>query len=211
MGNCHWHLFMHVKIYRKNAFVGNVWPANSALLNYVSTHCIQTVKNMYNTFPSRYLAAVKNDKTECSSGADSAMGRENGRSTWEKEGQVPRIDGRVQTAEVEDLKPPCGGWQWGFAGQSLWRAFSILGITGMARRLSQISVSKQRQPLNGCVRGEQRWTAKPVLGQDWLPWSAHIPKKKVYTFMFIFSRYLIYLTTPKYHYHTYVFAYQLFR
>ena len=41
----------------------------------------------------------------------------------------------------------------GFAGQSLLRAFSILGINGMAKRLSQTSVSKQRQHL-GCGRRE---------------------------------------------------------
>ena len=28
----------------KNAFVKNVWPANLALIIYVSTHCVETVK-----------------------------------------------------------------------------------------------------------------------------------------------------------------------
>ena len=35
---------MHVKCYRKNVFVENVWPANLALFVYVSTHCVETVK-----------------------------------------------------------------------------------------------------------------------------------------------------------------------
>jgi len=36
---------MHVKIIqKKNVFVENVWPANSALFIYVSTHCVETVK-----------------------------------------------------------------------------------------------------------------------------------------------------------------------
>ena len=35
---------MHVKILQKNVFVENVWPANSALFIYVSTHCVQKVK-----------------------------------------------------------------------------------------------------------------------------------------------------------------------
>jgi len=35
---------MHVKYYRKNVFVENVWPANLALFVYVSTHCVETVK-----------------------------------------------------------------------------------------------------------------------------------------------------------------------
>ena len=35
---------MHVKYYRKNAFVENVWPANLSLFVYVSTHCVETVK-----------------------------------------------------------------------------------------------------------------------------------------------------------------------
>jgi len=30
--------------YRKHKFVENVWPANSALFIYVSTHCVETVK-----------------------------------------------------------------------------------------------------------------------------------------------------------------------
>jgi len=29
---------------KKNVFVENVWPANSALFVYVSTHCVETVK-----------------------------------------------------------------------------------------------------------------------------------------------------------------------
>jgi len=37
-------LFMHVKYYRKDVFVENVWPANLALFVYVSTHCVETVK-----------------------------------------------------------------------------------------------------------------------------------------------------------------------
>jgi len=28
----------------KNEFVENVWPANSALFIYVSTHCVETVE-----------------------------------------------------------------------------------------------------------------------------------------------------------------------
>ena len=35
---------MHVKYYRNNVFVKNVWPANLALFVYVSTHCVETVK-----------------------------------------------------------------------------------------------------------------------------------------------------------------------
>jgi len=35
---------MHVKYYRKNVFVENVWPANLALFVYVSTHCVETIK-----------------------------------------------------------------------------------------------------------------------------------------------------------------------
>ena len=35
---------MHVKYYRNNVFVENVWPANLALFVYVSTHCVETVK-----------------------------------------------------------------------------------------------------------------------------------------------------------------------
>ena len=35
---------MHVKYYRKDVFVENVWPANLALFVYVSTHCVVTVK-----------------------------------------------------------------------------------------------------------------------------------------------------------------------
>jgi len=35
---------MHVKYYRKDVFVENVWPANLALFVYVSTHCVETVK-----------------------------------------------------------------------------------------------------------------------------------------------------------------------
>ena len=42
---------MHVKYYRKNVFVENVWPANLALFVYVSTHCVETVKWLdYNRF-----------------------------------------------------------------------------------------------------------------------------------------------------------------
>ena len=44
MRNCQIYLFMHVKYYRKNVFVENVWPANLALFVYVSTHCVETVK-----------------------------------------------------------------------------------------------------------------------------------------------------------------------
>ena len=32
------------KYYRNSVFVKNVWPANSALFIYVSTHCVETVK-----------------------------------------------------------------------------------------------------------------------------------------------------------------------
>jgi len=32
-------------ITEKNEFVENVWPANSALLIYVLTHCVETVIN----------------------------------------------------------------------------------------------------------------------------------------------------------------------
>ena len=36
---------MRVKILqKKNEFVENVWPTNSALFIYVSTHCVETVK-----------------------------------------------------------------------------------------------------------------------------------------------------------------------
>jgi len=31
------------KYYRKKEFVENVWPENSALFIYVSTHCVETV------------------------------------------------------------------------------------------------------------------------------------------------------------------------
>ena len=44
MRNCQIQLFMHVKYYRKNVFVENVWPQNLALFVYVSTHCVETVK-----------------------------------------------------------------------------------------------------------------------------------------------------------------------
>ena len=41
---------MHVKIFnRKNEFDENVWPANSALFIYVSSHCVKTVKSIYKT------------------------------------------------------------------------------------------------------------------------------------------------------------------
>ena len=35
---------MHVNILQKNEFVENVWPANLALFIYVSTDCVETVK-----------------------------------------------------------------------------------------------------------------------------------------------------------------------
>ena len=57
---------MHVKYYRKNVFVENVWPANLALFVYVSTHCVETVKWLdYN----RYCQL-----TRWSSGNASALG-----------------------------------------------------------------------------------------------------------------------------------------
>jgi len=34
------------KIYRKSEFVDNVWPANSTLFIYVSTYCVETVKQL---------------------------------------------------------------------------------------------------------------------------------------------------------------------
>jgi len=37
---------MHVKYNKKNEFVVNVWPANSALFIYVSTHCVETVDSV---------------------------------------------------------------------------------------------------------------------------------------------------------------------
>jgi len=64
------------------------------------------------------------------------------------------------TAKYQALMDECRQQRWktwnlpvevcsrGFAGQSLWRAFSILGITEMARRRAI------RQPLNGCGRRE---------------------------------------------------------
>ena len=36
-------LFMHVKYYRKNEFVENVWPAHLVLFINVLTHCVETV------------------------------------------------------------------------------------------------------------------------------------------------------------------------
>jgi len=37
--------------YRKNKFVVNVWPANSALFIYVSNYCVETVKQLdYNQY-----------------------------------------------------------------------------------------------------------------------------------------------------------------
>jgi len=40
-------LSMHFKILqKKNEFVENVWPANSALFIYVSTLCVETVKKL---------------------------------------------------------------------------------------------------------------------------------------------------------------------
>ena len=44
MRNCQLLLSMHVKLIQKNDFVENVWPANSALLIYVSTNCVETGK-----------------------------------------------------------------------------------------------------------------------------------------------------------------------
>jgi len=44
-------VILHVKYYRKNAFVENVWPANLALFINVSTHCVETVKLLdYNRY-----------------------------------------------------------------------------------------------------------------------------------------------------------------
>jgi len=56
----------------------------------------------------------------------------------------------------------------GFAGQSLWRAFSILGITGMARRKAITDICRQAEAASKWLwqKREQRWTANPVLGQD---------------------------------------------
>ena len=51
MRNCQIQLFMLVKILQKNEFVENVWTANSALFIYVSTQCVETVKQLdYNRF-----------------------------------------------------------------------------------------------------------------------------------------------------------------
>jgi len=51
MRYCQIQLAMHGKIIRKNEVVENVWPANSALFIYVSTHCIGTVKKLdYNRY-----------------------------------------------------------------------------------------------------------------------------------------------------------------
>jgi len=42
---------MHVKNTEKNVFVENVWPANFALFIYVSTHCVEAVKQLdYNRY-----------------------------------------------------------------------------------------------------------------------------------------------------------------
>ena len=41
---CQIQLFMHVKYYIKHVFVENVWPANLGLFIYVSTYCVETVK-----------------------------------------------------------------------------------------------------------------------------------------------------------------------
>ena len=47
---------MHVKMLQKNKFVENVWPANSALFIYVSTHCAETVKQLdYNRYSQMTL------------------------------------------------------------------------------------------------------------------------------------------------------------
>lgn len=41
------------------------------------------------------------------------MGRENGKSTWEKECQIPNVECREPTAWTENLKSPCRGCQLG--------------------------------------------------------------------------------------------------
>ena len=46
MSNCQILLSMHVKYYRKNEFVENVWPAKSALFIYILTHCVEAVKQL---------------------------------------------------------------------------------------------------------------------------------------------------------------------
>ena len=51
MRNCQILLFMHVKYCRKIDFVEHVWSKNSAMFTYVSTHCVETVKQLdYNWY-----------------------------------------------------------------------------------------------------------------------------------------------------------------
>jgi len=70
---------MHVKTLQKNVFVENVWPTNLALLVYVSTHCVETVKWLdYNRYPQL---------TRWCSGNASALGaRGPGLNPWLRQG-----------------------------------------------------------------------------------------------------------------------------
>jgi hypothetical protein len=56
----------------------------------------------------------------------------------------------------------------GFAGQSLWRAFSRLGVTGATRRKAITDICRQGEAASQWLwqKREQRWAAKPVPGQD---------------------------------------------
>jgi len=44
--------------YRKNEFVENVWPANSSLFIYVSTHCVETVKKLDNNRYKQKMTSI---------------------------------------------------------------------------------------------------------------------------------------------------------
>jgi len=46
---------MHVKILKKKCICENVWPANLALVIYVSTHCVETVKLSLTTINNSQL------------------------------------------------------------------------------------------------------------------------------------------------------------
>ena len=56
----------------------------------------------------------------------------------------------------------------GFAGQSLWRAFRVLGITGMTRRRAIEDVCKQAESASQWLwqKREQKWTANQSLAEN---------------------------------------------
>ena len=96
------------------------------------------------------------------------MGRENGRSTREEKTEIPTTDGRVSTARMENLEPPCRGWQSGLRRTvpvaSLQHTRHHRGVkkTGYHRHLpasrNSLSVVVAEE---GAAMGSQ-----PVLGQD---------------------------------------------